>query len=407
MLKFIKECERLWNETEDGFPDWIKEISEEQRKANEVFLEEKLKQVKLYWNKFPNKEKENKLWKKKGKQWIGKLLNEENILRLEKLDSDMKESLIAKMQYFLVQTRKFDKELCLEDIGQAMRNFCICIIFGEMEKGKIGYEKAAWAYSLLYPYTDNLIDSTEIKEEKKKEFHKWLYQRLLGDKVKREEDIESRVSDLIEKIEEVYERESYKEVYQSILWIYRAQVESLKQQNIDITLTEKEVFDISMQKGGSSVLVDGFLINGKLSEREIQFYLEFGFLLQLADDLQDISEDLENCHHTLYYDWIKEGNLDRKLNKILQFLNSVIKRAEIKQKEIETMILENSIALLIISALQSSDYFSSAYLKQIEKYLPVSYTFLKKIQEEQKDLFSMTKEEESRFMQRMDILIQE
>lgn len=402
----IKECRQLWEEISEEFPDWMEKISEQKKQENERFLEEKTEQWNLYWNHVPMKEKEKKRWKKTGRQWIKKLLEGTAIFGLENLNLQTKETFMTQMQYFLIETRKFDYNLCLQDIGQAMRNFCICILFSELKEEKPEFEKAAWAYSLLYPYTDNLIDSTAISEEEKKRFHDWLHKRLLGIKNKETVNIHQKVSDLFGQIENVYNRETYKELHQSILWIYEAQVESLKQQKKELILTPEQLLTISIQKGGASVLVDGYLINGELNQKEIEFYIEFGFLLQLADDLQDITTDLEQNHDTLYHNWIKEGKLDKKLNKILQFLNHIMKKAALQEKAIESVMLQNSIYLLIISALQSSDYFSGTYLKQLEQYLPISYSFLKNMQEKQKESV-FAKEEETILMKKIDCFLED
>ena len=75
-----------------------------------------------------------------------------------------------------------------------------------------------------------------------------------------------------------------------------AQEISQKQADASLFLTERNIMDISIYKGGLSVLIDRFFINLKMTEEEILFYFGFGFLLQLCDDLQDIGEDLSLIH---------------------------------------------------------------------------------------------------------------
>lgn len=69
---------------------------------------------------------------------------------------------------------KFDDDLPIGDIMQAMRNVWISnalqLLFGK----EIYYSKANFAYSMLYPYTDNYLDNTNIDKNDKILFNNWL-----------------------------------------------------------------------------------------------------------------------------------------------------------------------------------------------------------------------------------------
>ena len=67
----------------------------------------------------------------------------------------------------------------------------------------------------------------------------------------------------------------------------------------DSRLCEAEIRRISIYKGGASVLADGYLMDGELTEKEAFFCVAYGFLLQVADDIQDMEEDRALCQHTL------------------------------------------------------------------------------------------------------------
>jgi hypothetical protein len=59
---------------------------------------------------------------------------------------------------------------------------------------------------------------------------------------------------------------------------------------------EKDILAMSIEKGGSSVLADAYLINGTLTEKEATFFFGYGVLLQICDDLQDGKKDLQEQH---------------------------------------------------------------------------------------------------------------
>ena len=67
---------------------------------------------------------------------------------------------------------------------------------------------------------------------------------------------------------------------------------------------------LSFEKGGASVLADGYLAAGTLSREEVQFIFRWGALLQLVDDLQDIRQDGGEHSLTIFtqvagaFDWM-------------------------------------------------------------------------------------------------------
>ena len=65
------------------------------------------------------------------------------------------------------------------------------------------------------------------------------------------------------------------------------------------SVTEEQILEISIRKGSTSVLADYLFATPDWTEYEESFYLKFGFILQLVDDLQDIEEDRKSGSHTL------------------------------------------------------------------------------------------------------------
>ena len=57
---------------------------------------------------------------------------------------------------------------------------------------------------------------------------------------------------------------------------------------------------MSCAKGGTSVLADACMARGWLNEEESRFAFDWGVLLQLGDDLQDVREDMQRGSMTLF-----------------------------------------------------------------------------------------------------------
>ncbi len=111
---------------------------------------------------------------KKGEVFLQKTLGKENIFKLEKMDVEDRKKFLDITKQFIRDARKFDDDLPIGDIMQAMRNVWISnalqLLFGK----EVYYSKANFAYSMLYPYTDNYLDNTNIDKNDKILFNNWL-----------------------------------------------------------------------------------------------------------------------------------------------------------------------------------------------------------------------------------------
>jgi hypothetical protein len=98
---------------------------------------------------------------------------------------------------------------------------------------------------------------------------------------------------LIRMIEEEYPRPIFPDVHASLRAIHRAQIESLRLHDAPDHDYESELLPLTITKGGTSVLADGYLVTGDLSSSHAEAVFGYGVLLQLIDDLQDVDEDRE------------------------------------------------------------------------------------------------------------------
>jgi hypothetical protein len=196
-------------------------------------------------------------------------------------------------------------------------------------------------------------------------------------------------------IEKEYKRNVFPSVYQSLLLIFNAQMKSLFQQGIQKLPYEVDILGHSIEKGGTSVLADGFLVNGNLSDKEADFCFGFGSLLQFADDIQDIKIDLKNHHRTIFSQAAEEF-LDKLANKLLNYIARVVSLkldSEIpREKELEELIINNCFFLIMEALEKNSCFYSKKYLERIQHHFPVRFSSLSKIRKKvQKNILTKGK----------------
>ncbi len=290
---------------------------------------------------------------------------------------------------FLQKVRAYDPGLSKEDTGQAFRNVWIMNLLQKTFQIPVVCTEGIFGYSMLYPYTDNYMDDMNISKAEKYWTAARLNRRLLGRKERAVGESEKKIFDMVEKIEETFSRELYPGVYESLLYIHASQVQSLKQQMISkkghtVKKLDKEMIcSISFHKGGASVLADGFLVKGDLTQREAEFCFNYGVLLQLADDLQDCQADYESRHQTFFSEDYRNANLDQKVNQLIRFAKGVFNNFFNNEdpEGMEHLLLGNTTLLILGSVLLNPSCFSKAYLQWAERRYPVSMEFLHTQQE--------------------------
>ena len=196
--------------------------------------------------------------------------------------------------------RNFDPWLPMAGIVQACRNAWTACGLQPLLGERVHLTPSILAYSLIYPYSDNELDNECISKEAKLRFSERFRRRLSGHKLATAGQTERAIWKLIALIEEQYPRERFPQVYECLLSIHRAQEQSVSQIRNIVTYSETETLLLSGQKGGSSVLADACLAYPFLDEEQSRFAFEWGVLLQLGDDVQDVREDLRRQSMTMF-----------------------------------------------------------------------------------------------------------
>jgi hypothetical protein len=277
--------------------------------------------------------------------------------------------------------RRFDPGLSMDSIVQASRNAWTACGLQPLLGARVTLSPSILGYSLLYPYSDNYLDDGEVPAEKKLRFSRRFRCRLLGEKLPAEDDRESAMWTLIVLIEMQYPRGRFPQVFDCLLAIHQAQERSIGQIHSRYPGDEGEVLRVSCGKGGSSVLADACLAHGSLGRQESEFAFQWGVLLQLGDDLQDVRDDMRRGSTTLFSRAAAAGKqLDELTVQLLNFGQSVGRRMEELPHGTPTLknLLRISWGSLIIKAVADShEFFSAGFLQEAERCSPFRFDFLR------------------------------
>lgn len=284
---------------------------------------------------------------------------------------------------FLQAARDFDPGLSIDSAYQALRNVWIMNSL-QFDLGlPVEHTDAVFAYSMVYPYLDNVLDDVGTTEGEKLALVAKLKAWLEGTERGADSPREQKLRDLVVIIERRYARPDFPDVYRSLLAIYNAQVKSLLQQRTAASPSPEDILAISLEKGGTSVLADGYLVAGRLEPADEDFCFGFGTFLQLADDLQDIAEDARCGHRTLFSRRTGRSPLDSQAVKLGRYLAAVLDRARPGATASRSALCDaigSGLSLMFLESVgKNPAYFSRGFVRRSKKSFPVRFSYLRKL----------------------------
>jgi hypothetical protein len=298
---------------------------------------------------------------------------------------------------FITLAYQFDPNLKPSDIRQALRNLWTAGSLQFIFKQAPYSSPAIFAYSMLYPYTDNYLDDPGIPLSVKRELNQKFKARLAGGAFSCLNSYERALDHLVGLIENQFPRLKYPDVYRGLLAIHQAQSASLLFQLQPTAPYENDILGISFQKGGCSVLADGYLVNGDLTEAEAAFCFGYGVFLQLVDDLRDAQKDFQNGQMTIFSQIALKWPLDRLTNRTIHFSRRILKMLESLEKEVNNApqngkmslekaaqvlkeLIQNSVNFLILEGIaRNQNLYSKDYLNQIKEHTPFRLPYFLKL----------------------------
>jgi hypothetical protein len=203
---------------------------------------------------------------------------------------------------------------------------------------------------------------------------------LHGENIIPENHIESQLFKLVEMFEMEFSRQEFPEVYESLYAIQKGQTNSLNLINSN-QLPEDSIKNICFEKGGASVLADGYLVAGKLSAEQERALFGYGVYLQLLDDIQDVKEDKLACARTMFSD-LENNKMDEFVNQTINFGRIALDEMRCFKNvntEIFLNLMKRSVETMAVESVGlNHQYFSEDYTRQLEKFSPIRFEFLRK-----------------------------
>ncbi|WIV12685.1 class 1 isoprenoid biosynthesis enzyme [Proteiniborus sp. MB09-C3] len=378
-LKYLS----LWWKASTAFYFFEKEIKLTEKLRNERKIEDYRKRLFNELHKMP--EEENKI-----KEWNNRIFSlikdiEVGITGEEEsyIDFFVEKGYSLITEEFIKEVRSFDTDMDVYDIFQAIRNVWIMNSIQVFFNMEVKLTPSIFSYSMLYPYSDNYLDDIEVTAKDKISFNNKFRRWLFGEEAEISNTNEEKVYQLVKKIEAEFPREIYNQVFESLLAIHKGQEKSLIQQRGESIPYERDIIGISFEKGGTSVLADGYLVKGELSAEEADFMFGYGVFLQIIDDLQDIEEDLSNGHMTILSQIAQKWPLDNLINKLLWFIEKTINNAKSfsskDSMKLKKVIKKSCIIMIFEAISKNRKRFSKKYIKELEKYSILRFSYYKKL----------------------------
>jgi len=155
---------------------------------------------------------------------------------------------------------------------------------------------------------------------------------------------------------------------------------SLDQQDAARTWEEQALLDLSIAKGGASVLTDASLVRGSLTDDEAEFMFAYGVLLQFMDDLQDLRDDLANGHMTIFTRQTRVGLLDEVTTRLWAFTQRVLwsfsRFAAAQPCSLKSLIQNNLRLLLMQTVARNHEFYTPDFVMRVEASSPVRFCYL-------------------------------
>ena len=376
---YIDHFKEMWERSPDTFPQFHKTYSAEEKLAHERNFDGFQKKLK----ELQNVRKVQQVQRDPAKSFFPMFRSFlETVFDFNPghLEIILSEEFKDVSKDFFYRARAFGPELEPEDIYQGMRNVWIMNGLQLMAEKPVKITPSVFAYSMIYPYSDNLLDDPELSKDEKQAFSARFDRRLRGLPEEALNHTEKQLFRLITMFEDEFPRGEFPKVYESLYAIQQGQTNSLKMiaQN---GLSDDEICSICFEKGGASVLADGYLVAGEMTREQEQALFGYGVYLQLLDDIQDVKEDSLASTKTIF-SCLSEKDLGRFVNKTIHFGREALEEMRcfngVKSDDF-LGLMNRSIEMMTVESVGlNHTWYSNGYLEDIEKVSPLHFDYLRK-----------------------------
>src|SRR5690554_916306 len=224
---FINHFSDVWVKSQDSFPDFAPTYSAEEKRVKEQHSDRIQKRLKEL-----QEVKRRGLLKNGDPGAAFFPLFREMMQEIFDFDAAHLEIILADdfrnvSRTFFYDARKFGPELTPENIYQGLRNVWIMNGLQLMMGLPVEITPSVFAYSMIYPYSDNLLDDASLTQAEKEAFSARFNNRLHGGEAEPASHTEHQLFRLVKMIEDQYPRDAYEEVYESLYAIQTGQTRSI------------------------------------------------------------------------------------------------------------------------------------------------------------------------------------
>lgn len=378
----LQKYMQLWWSCEQNLPVFSTTRLTRDHLENEKQLDRLVEGLVRELKSFPRAQEARQAWVQRMRPGLVEFAR--TTFRLEQRHVEFIESsgMLEASQEFARMARQFDPHISAEDIYQAGRNVMTANLMQLLLGLPVEVTPAVFAYSMLYPYTDNYLDDPAVSQATKLAFNHRFQRRLQGKEVQPANTYEAMINRLVGMIENQWNREQFPQVYESLLAIHAAQVRSLSLVMPGASPYELDVLGVSFEKGGTSVLADGYLVAGWLTPEQAAYMFGYGAYTQLMDDLEDIQQDTREGRMTIFSQTADHWPLDAVTNRFIHFgraifsdLNAFPSQATEPMKDIITCCLD-PIVIDIIG--REGNRYSKEYLREMERHAPFRFAAVRR-----------------------------
>lgn len=370
----------LWWECDTGLPDLGPQYTATVQTQNEKQIRQFMDQVERMLSNPPRSREEAQAMQARLGTAFRCLAEEMLGFTAGQLDGLPSQAFSNASEEFVRMSRAFDPNLSMGDIYQAGRNAWTANGLQWLSGLPVQNTPSVFAYSLLYPYTDNYLDDPAIAVATKLAFNERFHRRLAGEWFTLANTHEKIIFDLVAMIETQYARAEFPAVFEGLLDIHRAQNRSLQLIRRSAAPGEVDVLGLSFDKGGNSVLADGYLVSGSLSEARREYTYGHGIFAQLLDDMEDIEQDSKAGRLTVYSQPAGHWSLDTLANRTIHFGRKVLMGLDCfdVEESVRKVIRRGADMLLLDTIGRTDRYYSQPYLRELEAHSPFRFSFLNK-----------------------------
>jgi len=372
----------LWWECESTFPDLGTDQDQERQLNSERMLRRLINALIHELDKIPQSQEEQKELQTRLRSGLMTFASDALHINPDLLEFIENSGMLDAEVEFSRMARRFDPQISAEDIYQAGRNVMTANFIQLLLDLPVEVTPSIFAYSMLYPYTDNYLDDPHIPSEVKRSFNDRFYRRLHGEEIQPENPNEITIFRLVEMVESQWDRMQFPGVYESLYCIHTAQVRSLGLIRHDALPYEMDVLGISFEKGGASVLADGYLVAGSLTAEQTSYLFGYGAFTQLMDDMEDIEEDMRQGRMTVFSQTARHWPLDYLTNRLFHFGRVILDDLSIFHSKsvpaLKELINTGVDPILIDIVGRFGKYYSTAYLRKMDQYSTFRFAVVQK-----------------------------